>query len=90
MWIIQICVASFWWYVGVHLLFRDAHVWTAVGEIPWVRKIFHGPSTRKWERFCRDGGLIALTAGSLLFITLPYGVGACGVIIALPAMVFLL
>ena len=27
MWIIQICIASFWWYVGIHLLFRDTLVW---------------------------------------------------------------
>jgi hypothetical protein len=90
MWIVQICVASFWWYVGIHLLFRDALVWTTVGEIPWFHKVFHGPSSRRWERFCRDGGLVALSTGGLLFITLPYGIGVFGVIIAAPAMIFLL
>ena len=90
MWIVQICVASFWWYVGVHLLFRDALVWNAFGDIPWVRRVFPGPSSRKWERFCRDGGLIALATGALLFITLPFGLGLFGVIVASPALLFLL
>lgn len=90
MWIIQICIASFWWYVGVHLLFRDALVWNSLAEIPRFRKVFRSPSTRKWERFCRDGGLVALSTGLLLFVTLPYGLGALGVLIALPPMIFLL
>ncbi len=90
MWLLQICVASFWWYVGIHLLFREALVWTAVADIPWVNKIFPGPSSRKWERFCRDGGLITLATGALLFITLPFGIGVFGVIVAGLAMLFLL
>ena len=90
MWIIQICIASFWWYVGIHLLFREALLWNTVGEIPWFRKVFHSPSTRKWERFCRDGGLVALATGGLLFATLPFGIGVFGLIIALPPMIFLL
>ena len=90
MWIIQICVAAFWWYVGVHLLFRDTLVWNSFGEIPWVRRIFHNPSTRRWERFCRDGGLIALVAGGLLFFTLPFGIGALGIILAAPPLLVML
>ncbi len=90
MWIIQICVASFWWYVGVHLLFRDALVWNTFGEIPRVRQVFGGPHTLKWERFCRDGGLLALATGGLLFVTLPFGIGLFGLIIAVPPLIFLL
>ena len=90
MWIIQICIASFWWYVGIHLLFRDTLVWNTFGEIPWVRKVFGGPSTRKWERFCRDGGFIALVTGGLLFVTLPMGIGVLGIILAVPPLLFLL
>ena len=90
MWIIQICVASFWWYVGIHLLFRDALVWNTFGEIPWARKAFRGPHTRKWELFCRDAGLLALATGGLLFVTLPFGIGAFGIMIALPPVLFLL
>ena len=90
MWIIQICVASFWWYIGIHLLFRDALVWNTVGEIPRVRAAFGGPATRKWERFCRDGGIIALATGCLLFITLPFGIGVFGIMIAVPPMLFFL
>ena len=90
MWIIQICVASFWLYVGIHLLYREAFVWESVERIPWFRRTFRNSSTRKWERFCRDAGLVCLAAGCLLFINLPFGIGAFGVIIALPPLVFLL
>lgn len=90
MWIVQIGLASFWWYVGIHLLFRDTLVWNSFGEIPWARKAFGGPSTRKWERFCRDAGLVALATGGLLFITLPFGIGVFGIVIAAPPLLFLL
>lgn len=90
MWIVQICVASFWWYVGIHLLYREALVWSAVREIPWFRKTFAGPSSRKWERFCRDGGLVALACGALLFVTLPFGIGVFGIMVAASALIFLL
>jgi len=90
MWIVQICVASFWWYVGIHLLYRETLVWSAVCEIPWFRRVFPSPSSRKWERFCRDGGLVALATGALLFVTLPYGIGVFGMLVATPAMIFLL
>lgn len=90
MWIVQIGLASFWWYVGIHLLFRDTLVWNSIGEIPRARKMFGGPSTRKWERFCRDGGLVALATGGLLFITLPFGIGVFGILIAAPPLLFLL
>ena len=90
MWILQICIASFWWYIGIHLLFRDALVWATVGEIPWVRKLFHSSASRKWERFCRDAGLIALVAAALLFINLPFGMGIFGVIIGVLPLLFLL
>lgn len=90
MWLIQIAVASFWWYVGVHLLFRDTLVWNRFGDIPWVRAAFRSPATRRWERFCRDGGFIALATGALLFITLPFGIGLFGIVIAAPPLLFLL
>ncbi len=90
MWIVQIGLASFWWYVGIHLLFRDALVWNSIGEIPRMRKMFGGPSTRKWELFCRDGGLVALATGGLLFITLPFGIGVFGILVAAPPLLFLL
>ena len=90
MWVIQIGLASFWWYLGIHLLFRDTLVWNTFGEIPWARQVFGGPSTRKWERFSRDGGLIALVTAGLLFVTLPMGIGVLGIILAVPPLLFLL
>ena len=90
MWIIQICVASFWLHVGIHLLYREALVWEAVEGIPWFRRRFHSSSSRKWERFCRDAGLVCLLVGCLLFISLPFGIGVLGVLIALPPLIFLL
>lgn len=90
MWIVQICVASFWWYIGVHLLFREAKVWATVDQIPWFRRAFESSSTRKWERFCRDAGLICLAVGCLLFLKLPYGLGAFGVIVAMPPLIVFL
>ena len=52
---------------------------------------FADPFTRKWERFCRDGGLIALATGGLLFVTLPLGIGVFGIIYcAAPPLLFLL
>ena len=90
MWIIQICIASFWWYIGIHLLFREAAVWATVDQVPWFRKSFGGASTRKWERFCRDAGLICFATGCLLFLKLPYGMGAFGVIVAAPPLILFL
>ncbi len=88
--IIQICIASFWWYIGIQLLFREAVVWATVGHIPWFRKIFHCSSTRKWERFCREAGLLCFATGGLLFISLPFGMGIFGLFVALPPLIFLL
>ena len=90
MWMIQVCIASFWWYLGIHLLFREALVWASVDQIAWFRRRFGGPSTRQWERFCRAAGLICAVIGFLLFLGLPFGIGAFGLIIALPPLLFLL
>ena len=90
MWIIQICVASFWWYVGIHLLFREALVWSAVDQIPWFRRSFGCSSTRKWKRFCRDAGLICFATGCLLFLNLPYGLGVLGLLVAAPPLIIFL
>lgn len=90
MWIVQIVVAAFWWHIGIHLLFRETLVWQSVGHIPWFRKKFADSATRRCERFCLHSGLICCVTGCLLFLKLPLGVGALGVIIALPPLLFLL
>ncbi len=90
MWLVQICIASFWWYLGMNLLFREARVWETVDHIPWFRLNFRGPSTRKWERFCRDAGLLCLATGCLLFLNLPFGMGTFGLLLCLPPLLFLL
>ena len=90
MWVIQICMASFWWYLGIHLLFREALVWGSVENIAWFRRRFSSSSSRKWGRFCREAGLICLAVGGLLFLSLPYGLGVFGLIVALPPLLFLL
>lgn len=86
MWIIQICVAAFWWYLGILLLFREAAVWSTVDKHPWIRRTFGCSSSRKWERFCRDAGLISLVTGCLLFIKLPFGMGVFGILVAAPPL----
>lgn len=88
--IIQICIASFWWYIAIHLLFREALVWATICHIPWFRRTFRCSSTRKWERFCREAGIICFVTGCLLFINLPYGLGIFGLLVALPPMILLL
>ena len=90
MWLVQIGIAAFWWYVGIHLLFREAVVWATVEDIAWFRKAFISSSTRRWERFCRDAGLISLATGCLLFMTLPLGIGILGLLIAVPPLIFFL
>ena len=90
MWILQICIASFWLYLSIHLLFREAVVWESVSDIPWFRDTFGCSSSRKWERFCRDVGLVCLVTACLLFIKLPFGMGAFGIIVALPPLVYLI
>lgn len=90
MWILQIIIASFWWYIALHLLSREALVWRSVKHFTWFRSRFYSSSTRRWERFCREAGLICAVIGGLLFVTLPYGMGAFGLIVALPPMLFLL
>ncbi len=90
MWMIQICLASFWWYIGILLLFRGASAWEVVREISWFRSAFHSSASRKWERFCRDAGLICFVTSCLLFLNLPYGMAAFGIIIALPPLLFFL
>lgn len=90
MWIIHICIAAFWWFCGVLLLFREAHVWEMVSDIPWFQRTFRSSASRKWERFSRDAGLVCLVAGCLLFIQLPFGMGAFGIVLALPPLLFYL
>ena len=82
MWLLQIVIASFWWFLGVNLLFRESLVWSTVDHIAWFRMTFRGPSTRKWERFCRDAGLLCLATGCLLFLGLPHGMGVVGLFLA--------
>ena len=90
MWIIRIIFASFWWYMGMLLLFREALVWRSVEQISWFRITFGSSATPRWERFCRDAGLVCAAVGGLLFLTLPFGMGAFGLIIAAPPLLFLL
>ncbi len=90
MWMIQIAVASFWLFIGTTLLFRESMFWNSVESIPWFRNTFGNSTTRKWERFCRDAGLISVSVAAMLFITLPWGIGILGVLVALPPMVFLM
>ena len=90
MWIIQICIASFWWYVGICLVYREALVWETVGQFGWFRKTFGSSSSRKWERFCREAGLVSLVTSCLLFVSLPFGIGIFGIGFALPPLLFLL
>lgn len=90
MWMVQVGVASFWWYLGVHLLFREALVWGSVAHIAWFHRRFSSSSSREWERCRRQAGLTCLATGGLLFLGLPYGLGALGLMIALPPLLFLL
>ena len=90
MWILQIIIASFWCYIAMHLLCREALVWRSVGQFAWFRNRFYSSATRRWERFCREAGLVCAVIGGLLLLTLPYGMGAFGLIFALPPMLFLL
>jgi len=90
MWLIQIGVASFWLFIATTLLFRESMFWRSVEDIPWFRRTFKDSTTRKWERFCRDAGIICMAVACLLFITLPFGVGLFGVMIGIPPLIFLL
>ena len=90
MWIVQICLAAFWYYLGIHLLFREAKVWASVGHIPWFRRVFRCSSTRRWELFCRDAGLLSLVVGCLLFLQLPFGIGTLGVMAGLLPLVVMI
>lgn len=90
MWLIQICIASFWLYMGTIFLFRQSMFWTSVQNIEWFRNQFGDSTTRKWEKFCRDIGILSMAAACLLFITLPYGVGVLGVIVGFLPFAFLL
>jgi len=87
MWIIQIVVGAFWLFMGTAFLFREAAMWQSVENIEWFRKRYGNSTTRKWERLCRDAGLICFVTGSLLFMTLPYGIGVLGVVLFLPPLV---
>lgn len=90
MWIVQIVVASFWWYLAMHLLYREATVWRTVERFGWFRERFYSNASGRWERFCRDAGIVCAVVAGLLFLTLPYGMGAFGLLVALPPMLFLL
>lgn len=87
MWIIQICVGSFWLFIGTVLLFRESMFWASVENIDWFRNRFGSPSSHKWERFCRDAGIISFTTGCLLFLSLPYGVGVLGIVLFVPPLI---
>ena len=90
MWLIQIVVGSFWLFIGTAFLFREAAMWQSFENIEWFRKHYGSSATRKWERFCRDVGLICLATGALLFLTLPFGIGVLGVVFFLsPLVIFL-
>lgn len=86
MWLIQIAIGSFWLFIGTAFLFRESVMWETVEDIEWFRKHYGNSTSRKWERFCRDMGLICFAVGSLLFCTLPFGVGVLGVVIFLPPL----
>ena len=90
MWLVQIAVGSFWLFIGTAFLFREASMWQTVENINWFKKRFINSTTRQWERFCRDVGLICFATGCLLFLTLPYGVGVLGVILFMPPLAFFL
>lgn len=90
MWIIQIIVASFWLFMSTILLFRENLLWNSVEEIAWFRNTFGDSTSRKWERFCRDTGLVCMATAVMLFVTLPWGIGIFGVLVALPPMIFLM
>lgn len=90
MWIAQICLASFWFYIGIHLLFREAQVWATASHIRWIRRLFPGSYSPKRERFCRDAGLVCLLVGCLLFCKTPFGMGALGLLIGAPPLLILL
>ena len=90
LWIAQIGIAAFWWYIGMLLLFREALVWRGVEHIAWFRQRFGSSATRGWERFCLHSGLICCAVGMLLFLQLPLGMGALGLLIGLPPLLFLL
>lgn len=81
MWILQIIVGAFWFYISTALLFREHLVWTSVENIDWFKKRYHNSTTRDWERFCRETGWVCLAIGCLLFLTLPFGVGVVGIIL---------
>ena len=81
MWMIQIIIGAFWFYASTALLFREHLVWESVENINWFKNRYHNSTSRSWEQFCRDTGLISLAIACLLFITLPFGMGIVGVII---------
>jgi len=89
MWLIQIVVGAVWFYASTALLFREHLVWTSVENIDWFKKRYHNSTTREWEWFCRDAGWISLIIGCMLFLTLPYGVGAIGSVILLSTVLLM-
>lgn len=90
MWLLQIIVGSFWLFLGTAFLFREASMWQTVENIEWFRSRYRNSTTREWERFCRDVGIVCFAVGGLLFLTLPYGIGVLGVVIFLPPLAFFL
>ncbi len=89
MWLIQIVVGAIWIYASIALLFRENHVWTSVENIDWFKKRYHNSTTREWERFCSDVGLICLVVGSLLLLTLPFGIGVIATAILLSTILIM-
>lgn len=89
MWLLQIIVASFWLYMGTCLLYREAMFWNSVKNIAWFRDYFGGSTSRRWERFAHDSGILCIVVSFMLFMTLPYGVGVLGAMVAYPAMILM-
>ena len=90
MWLAQIAIAAFWWHIGFMLLFREALVWRGVEDIAWFRRRFGSGHTRDWERSCKHFGWLCIVASSLLLLKLPFGLGALGLFLALPPLLFFL
>ena len=89
MWLIQIVVGAFWFYISTALLFRGYLVWTSVENIDWFKKRYRNSTTREWERFCSDAGWVSLAVGSLLFLTLPFGIGVFSTMIILSSVLLM-
>lgn len=89
MWLIQIVVGAVWIYASTALLFQEHHVWACVEHIDWFKNRYHNSTTRKWERFCSDAGWTSLAVGSMLLLTLPFGMGVIATAILLSTILMM-